>query len=50
MFLKLKIATKVNNPTALYDHLVEMGIKFLPSWNLVSNKLIYLYYTLIIFI
>jgi len=32
---RLKMATKINNTTALYD-LVDEGLKFLPFWNLVS--------------
>jgi hypothetical protein len=37
ILLKFKMATKMNDATALYEHLVEMGIKFLPSWNLVVS-------------
>jgi len=33
---KLKIATKKDNITALYKHLVDMGLKLLQCWNIVS--------------
>jgi hypothetical protein len=34
---KLKLATKMENTAALYEHLVDRGLKFLPFWNLVST-------------
>jgi hypothetical protein len=36
IFLKLQIAT-MNNPTALYEHLIDMGLIFLPFWNLIYD-------------
>jgi len=32
---RLKMATKMDNITLLYKHLVDRGLKFLPFWNLI---------------
>jgi hypothetical protein len=34
IFSRLRMA---NNKAALYEHLVDMGLKFLPFWNSVST-------------
>ena len=36
ILLKLKMAIKIDKTAALYKHLVDTGLKLLPSWNLVS--------------
>ncbi|KAN0123467.1 hypothetical protein V8E52_002799 [Russula decolorans] len=51
IFSKLKIATKMDNAAALYEHLINQGLKFLPFWNLIvscySHSLFLSYITLI---
>ncbi|KAF8502139.1 hypothetical protein F5888DRAFT_1918820 [Russula emetica] len=34
---KLKMATKMDNTAALYKHLIDRGLKFLPFWNLIVS-------------
>ncbi|KAF8495734.1 hypothetical protein F5888DRAFT_1709611 [Russula emetica] len=36
IFSKLKMATKTNDTANLYEHFVDMSLRFLPFWSTVS--------------